>query len=290
VRMAFSRRLRRVAAFIVAITRAAAVPAPAATDRQSTAHRFDAAFKIPNLSKGYTPQGMTAWSDGHGHSLIIIGEYRPGRRSLLVAVDPISARVFGTVAVAQSHLGGIAIVDDWLFAQDHPHTGSEKIRRYRMSDLAAAWNASQAHDGKAYYVRQAGRPQQLAPWQFASFMSPYRGHLFAGHHGRGAGARMYEYVVGRDGWLTALPGWIQVPNLTDGVAVTADRFVFSSHRGGAGVMTVARRAQRLSPIVTITTPGPGEGTTIADGRLYVQFEGGHRYVYATRYQNLAEAR
>jgi hypothetical protein len=290
VRTPFSRWLRRVVGFAAAISLAAAVPAAAATDHQSTSHRFDAAFKIPNLTKGYTPQGMTAWSDGHGHSLIIIGEYRRGHRSLLVAVDPISARVFGTVAVAESHLGGIAIVDDWLFAQDHPHPGSEKIRRYKMSDLAAAWNASQAHDGKAYYVRQTGRPQQLAAWQFASFMSPYRGHLFAGHHGRGAGSRMYEYAVGRDGWLSALPGWIRVPDLTDGVAVTGDRFVFSSHGRGAGTMTVARRAQRLSPIITITTPGPGEGTTIADGRLYVQFEGGHRYVYSTRYQNLAEAR
>jgi hypothetical protein len=53
---------------------------------------------------------------------------------------------------------------------------------------------------------------------------------------------------------------------------------------------VARRSQRLSPITTFSTPGPGEGTTIADGRLYVQFEGGHRYVYATRYQNLERAR
>jgi hypothetical protein len=290
VRTAFSRRLRRVVAFAAAITLAAAVPAAAASDSQSSSHRFDAAFTIPNLGKGYTPQGMTAWSDGHGHSLIILGEYRRGHRSLLVAVDPISSRVFGTVEVALSHLGGIAIVDDWLFAQDHPHPGSEKIRRYKMSDLAAAWNASQAHGGKAYYVRRTGKPQQLAKWQFASFMSSYRGHLFAGHHGRGAGARMYEYAVGRDGWLSALPGWIQVPNLTDGVAVTGDRFVFSSRRGGTGLMTVARRATRLSPITTFDTPGPGEGTTIANGRLYVQFEGGHRYVYATPYQNLANAR
>jgi hypothetical protein len=290
VRTAFSRRLRRVVAFAAAIALAAAVPAAAATDRPSTSHRFDAAFRIPNLSKGYTPQGMTAWSDGHGHSLIILGEYRRGHRSLLVAVDPISSRVFGTVAVAESHLGGIAIVDDWLFAQDHPHPGSEKIRRYRMSDLARAFNASQAHHGKAVYVRQTGRPQQLALWQFASFMSPYRGHLFAGHHGRGASARMYEYAVDRNGWLHALPGWIQVPDLTDGVAVTADRFVFSSHARGAGTMTVARRTPRLTPITDFRTPGPGEGTTIADGRLYVQFEGGHRYVYSTRYQNLARAR
>lgn len=290
MRTAFSRRLRRVVAFAAALTLAAAVPAAAATDRGSSSHRFDAAFTIPNLSKGYTPQGMTAWSDGHGHSLIILGEYRRGHRSLLVAVDPISSRVFGTVAVAQSHLGGIAIVNDWLFTQDHPHPGSEKIRRYKMSDLARAFNASQAHHGKAVYVRQTGKPQQLALWQFASFMSPYGGHLFAGHHGKGASARMYEYAVGRDGWLTALPGWIQVPNLTDGVVVTGDRFVFSSHHGGKGTMTVARRTSRLSPITTFDTPGPGEGTTLADGRVYVQFEGGHRYVYSTRYQNLENAR
>jgi hypothetical protein len=290
VRTPFLRRLGRVVGFAAAISLAAAVPAAAATDHPSSTHRFDAAFKVPNLSKGYTPQGMTAWSDGRGHSLIILGEYRRGHRSLLVAIDPISGRTFGTVSVAESHLGGIAIVDDWLFTQDHPHPGSEKVRRYKMSELAAAFNASQAHDGKAHYLAQTGKPQQLAKWQFASFMSPYRGHLFAGHHGRGAGSRMYEYAVAQDGRLHALPGWIQVPALTDGVAVTADRFVFSSHGHGAGVMTVARRSQRLSPITTFDTPGPGEGTTIANGRLYVQFEGGQRYVYATRYENLALVR
>jgi hypothetical protein len=55
-------------------------------------------------------------------------------------------------------------------------------------------------------------------------------------------------------------------------------------------MTVARRTSRLSPITTFDTPGPGEGTTLADGRVYVQFEGGHRYVYATAYRNLENAR
>jgi hypothetical protein len=234
---------------------------------------FHNGFSIPNLSKGYTPQGMTTWNLPNGSSLIIIGEYKKGYDSYLVAVDPSTGHSYGTVKVAEAHLGGIAIVKNWLFVQDKPNTKGEKVRKYDMNKIAKALLKSH-QTGTNPYVGKTGSLQKV---YWASFMSSYGGHLYAGHHGIND-VSMYEYSVSSKGKLKKVHVY-QAPQLTDGVVVTADRFIFVSHGQtgeGYGRMTVAKRSAHLSSssVRCFAMPNLGEGTVLDHGTVYTIFESG----------------
>ena len=234
---------------------------------------FQNAFGIPNLSKGYIPQGMTTWPLPNGSSLLIIGEYKPGHVSYLVAVDPSTGRTYGTVKISEAHLGGIAVVGNWLFVQDKPGTNHEKVRKYDMRTLAKAF--LQSHNtGTNVYVRKSGGLQSV---YWASFMSSYGGHLYAGHHGIND-TNMVEYSVSSKGVLKQVHVY-QSPQLTDGVVVTADRFIFVSHNdtnNSFGTMTITYRTARLSdrPIRCFAMPNLGEGAVLDHGVVFTVFESG----------------
>jgi hypothetical protein len=241
---------------------------------------FQNAFSIPNLSKGYTPQGMTTWPLPNGSSLIIIGEYRTGYPSYLVAVDPATGHTYGTVKVAEAHLGGIAVVGKWLFAQDKPNTSGEKVRKYDMGKLAKAFLKSH-QTGTNPFVGKTGALQKV---YWASFMSSYGGHLFTGHHGINK-TSMYEYSVSSSGTLRKVRVY-EAPQLTDGVVVTADRFIFVSHGGvneGFGIMTVAARSAHLSdhPLRCFAMPNLGEGAVLDHGTVYTAYESASRANHST---------
>jgi hypothetical protein len=77
---------------------------------------------------------------------------------------------------------------------------------------------------------------------------------------------MYEYSVSSKGKLKKVHVY-QAPQLTDGVVVTADRFIFVSHGQtgeGYGRMTVAKRAAHLSSssVRCFAMPNLGEGTVL----------------------------
>lgn len=234
---------------------------------------FQNAFATPNLSKGYTPQGMTTWPLPNGSSLLIIGEYKPGHVSYLVAVDPATGHTYGTVKISEAHLGGIAVVGKWLFAQDKPGTNHEKVRKYSMGDLAAAFLKSH-QTGINQYVKKSGGLQSV---YWASFMSSYGGHLYAGHHGIND-VNMVEYSVSSTGVLKQVHVY-QSPKYTDGVVVTADRFIFISHsvaNRSFGTMTITKRTAHLSdkPIRCFAMPNLGEGAVLDHGAVYTAYESG----------------
>jgi hypothetical protein len=256
------------------------------------------AFATPNLAAGYKPQGMTTWPLPNGSSLIILGEYKNKHNSYLVAVDTTTGHTYGTVKIAEAHLGGIAIVGNWLFAQDKPNTNHEKVRKYDMSKLARAFLKS--HNTGIYpYVGKTGPPQ---PVYWASFMSSYGGHLYTGHHGI-KDVDMVEYSVSSAGVLRQVHVY-QSPQLTDGVVVTADRFIFISHIDSAnsfGIMTVTERTGHLSdrPIRCFAMPNLGEGAVLDHGIVYTVFESGSsgshstsadriKYVHGASYSLLAQ--
>jgi hypothetical protein len=258
----------------------------------------DTAFGIPNLSKGYTPQGMTIWNLPNGSSLMIIGEYRTGYDSYLVAVDPGTGHAYGTVKVAEAHLGGIAIVGNWLFAQDKPNINGEKVRKYDMGKLAKAFLKSH-QTGTNPFVGKTGKLQKV---YWASFMSSYGGHLYAGHHGIND-VSMYEYSVSSAGTLKKVHVY-EAPQLTDGVVVTADRFIFISHGAvgdGYGIMTVAARSAHLSdrPYRCFAMPNLGEGAVLNNGVVFTVFESASsanhtaaadhiKYLHAASYSQLSQ--
>jgi hypothetical protein len=133
-------------------------------------------------------------------------------------------------------------------------------------------------------------------------MSSYGGRLYAGHHGIND-VLMYEYSVDSTGTLHKKHTY-ESPPLTDGVVVTADRFIFISHTDAPatwGTMTVTGRNARLSdgPIRCFAMPNLGEGTVLDHGTVYTVFESGAKgshptaadlikYVHAAPYSSLSQ--
>jgi hypothetical protein len=237
---------------------------------------FKPSFAVPYLAEHYTPQGMAVWPRwfNDGGSLVVIGMYSKGQDSYLVGVDPSNGSVYGTIRVLEAHLGGMAVVDDWLFAQDQAQWGGENVRKYRLVDLAAAFEQSHTDGSKPYVKRWGG----IQPVYNASFMSSYDGYLWAGHHG-GTVDRMYQYSVSNDGLLTQVGDAWQVPAFTDGFVVTADRFVFISHNMNGdepGFVTVTGKNHQLTGGAGLCfgAPSLGEGAVYDNGQVLVVYESG----------------
>lgn len=216
------------------------------------------AWATPNLKAGFTPQGMTIWGQ-----YVLMAEYKQGANSRLVAVN-LQGKVYGQVSISPTHAGGIAIVGDWLYVQNADTVNHDAVRRYRLTDLNAAMRRS--HKAKAHpvFIKQAGL-QQLSPWQFASFMTADGSQLLSGHHGVGAGARMYRFDVDQStGLLTAL-GYVMVPENAQGVAAAGT--VFTS--GGGHLQTDTG---------SFLIPSHAEGVVVINSTAYIAFERGAKSV------------
>jgi len=233
---------------------------------------FSKSYAIPYLPD-LTPQGMALWPKwfSDGTPMLVIGMYKDGD-SYLVGVDPTTGGVFGTLRTEPAHFGGIAIVGNWLIAQHEAVDGGEQVRKYRLQDLAAAFEQSRA-DGSKPFVKRFGDLQRV---YFASFMSEFDGHLWAGHHG-GNIDKMYEYSVSDDGTLTQIGDPWEVPPKIDGLVVTADRFIFSSASGTQqSDMTVSMKTHHLADGHgrCFRTPSMTEGMVLNGDQVYVTFESG----------------
>lgn len=259
--------MRHAAAFVLTAAALLGVAAPSAHAADVVAAVPVAAptvhaWKTPNLTAGYTPQGMTVWG-----SRVVMAEYRTGSNSRLVAVNPATGKTYGQVSIAATHAGGIAIVGQWLFVENAATTGSDAVRRYRLVDFTAAMAKSHAAAAHPVYVHAAGL-QQLAPWQFMSFAATDGVLLYAGHHGVGAGARMYTYAVDPvTGLLSALPGYVMIPENAQGMAPVGGVAVYTC---GGGRLIVGG--------VTLSMPTHAQGVVAVRGALYVAREGGAHYV------------
>jgi hypothetical protein len=234
---------------------------------------FRQSFAIPYLHT-HTPQGMAAWPDWDGlhHQLLLIGMYRAGHPSYLVAMDPETGLPYATVQTAESHLGGMAVVGDWLIAQDRAHRGPEQVRRYRLDELATAMR--KAHlTGTQPFVAPEHDTQKIYG---AGFMTSHDGHLWSGHYNADGPDKMYEYAVSRAGRLSKVGRAHEVPAKTQGVLVTDDRFIFEGSLGrGAGMMTVVERSASITPNGRcFATPSMGEGLAQVDDSVLVVYESG----------------
>ncbi|HEY2833406.1 MAG TPA: hypothetical protein VGJ14_13350 [Sporichthyaceae bacterium] len=234
---------------------------------------FRQSFAIPFLST-HTPQGMVVWPDWDGlhHKLLLIGMYRLGSPSYLVALDPDTGLPYATVTTEESHFGGLAVVGDWLIAQDRPRRGPERVRRYRLADLAVAFQ--KAHlTGTQPFVPHSADLQEIYG---ASFLATHDGYLWAGHYNANGPDRMFQYAVSSTGVLTPVGQAYEVPAQTQGLLVTDDRFVFESSLGTrSGTMTVVERSPSISPLGRcFATPSMGESLAVLDDRVLVVYESG----------------
>lgn len=238
--------------------------------------QFRRSFPIPHLDT-HVPQGMTTWRnwDGKGATLLVVGYYRgedqDGEQSLLAAVDPRTGRHYGTVRVRPSHLGGIAVLGDYLFAHDSGAKGLENVRRYRLSSLAKAF-AESHRSGERPFVGMLKDRQAIYG---ADFMTVHDGRLWAGPYTEAASDLMYEYEADSKGKLAATGAGWPIPPRVQGALVTDKTFVFNSfNHHQPGVLVLSERSRSESRrTVCFATPSRGEGMSLAEDRAFVVYEG-----------------
>ncbi len=246
---------------------------------------FAKSAPVPGLAT-HTPQGIAAWPDwdGKGGTLLVIGSYARGAESHLYGVDPETGRLYGPVALKESHLGGIAVSGPWLITQGRSKIGREPVRRYRLADLRERLTAEPARD--VPFLAAAGESQEIYG---ADFMTSHDGRVWAGRYNNAARDLMYEYKVDADGVLRAVGAGWEIPPNTQGVLVTDNRFVFSrSHlatRASAFLVT-ERGHRKLDDAKRTCLRGPSMSENLAQigPWVYLLSEGGSAQ-YAARALN-----
>lgn len=234
--------------------------------------------KLPYLDN-YVPQSLLPWDDwdGSGSNVVLLGMYRQGSPSYLVGLDSRTGASIGTVAVAPSHLGGMAFLGPWLFAGDNPwpHPGSPSVRRYRVDDLREAL-AQAVESGETVPLGAAGPDQNI---EATDFMTVDGSSMYTGNHGNaGVPGLMYRYVLTQDGHLQRVEGPWRIPDRAQGMVVTPQDFLFSSDNGSGarGELNVVRRSAPAQSVGCVWLPAMPEDLALQDGKLLLIFEGGAR--------------
>jgi hypothetical protein len=239
---------------------------------------FSRSFRLPDLST-HIPQGVATWRnwDGKGHNIFLVSSYHPGQHARIYGITP-GGDLVGTLEIADTHAGGIAVVGNWVFVQNT----ATSIRKYRTSDIRLGLN----HRRGYLYVKSVGTPRNVYG---ASFMTAYGGYLFSGKFNENGRDRMYAYKVNSNGTLATQPGGYQVPMKTQGVAVLGDRFIFSTSygRGDRGNIYVVKRGYSnldSAKLRCFRSPSMNEGMTTYGNYVYVVFESGS-YAYRSGARN-----
>lgn len=240
-------------------------------DGESASYVYDEKFTggpdIPGLPE-YTPQGLSEWQDwdGSGQDVLLTTSYLDGERSRIYAVDPATGAEIGAASIAESHVGGIAVVNGWVFVQG----AKDAVRKYDPDELAEAVRA----EGTPY-LEQVGEPQDVYG---SSFLAGAGDVLYAGKFSETGRERMSAYAVGADGGLSEGESY-EVPMKTQGLMVTEDNFVYSTSYGRgnrSNIYVVDRGAQDIDRPSThcFRAPSMTEAITEHDGTGYLLFESG----------------
>jgi hypothetical protein len=239
-------------------------------DGPSASYKYDARFSnsasIPNLST-QTPQGAGTWYnwDGAGKNLLLVASYRDGADSQIYGIDPSTGSTVGVVAIAESHVGGHVVSKGWAFVSGQ----GSSIRKYSLTALRDALKAAGTP-----YLTQVGTARDVAA---SSFMGTYGDSLFSGSFNADGRGIMYEYKVADDGTLTTLAGAWEVPTKTQGLAVTANHFIYSTSygRGNRSNVYVVKRGQKdldAAALSCFRAPSMTEGVTEYNGTAYLIYE------------------
>lgn len=253
---------------------------------RSVSRLYDRVFSpgpaVPHLRR-YVPQGLTMWSDwdGAGNTLLLVGMYRLREESLLVGIDPVDGRHVGSVAIDESHVGGIGVIGDWLITQDTAEAGgTPAVRRYPLERLRAVMRQA-ARGGEPPYLEAVGDPQEIPG---ASFMDVAEGSLWAGKFTRRwSGGRMYRYTVDDRGTLHRAEGPWKIPSRSQGLLVTPHHFLFASSDGNRyGQLRAYRRtAPGVAPVPVgcLWTPSLPQNLTLLGDKVFAVYESGARRFY-----------
>lgn len=258
-------------------------------DGPSASERYDGLFTggpelAPTFLDSRVPQGLGTWTnwDGAGADLLVYTGYTDGGASWVQGVNPTTGAVTRVAHVPESHVGGVAIHAPWVFISGPSNT----VDRY---DLAALRDI---FDGTTPVVDL--EPVASIDVFGASFLTVEGDSLFAGRFNETARDAMVRYRIEASGTLTEVEGPIEVPQKTQGVAVTAGHYYFSTSYGRdkRSNLYVVERAPvanlddaRLS---CFRAPSMSEGLTVHDDTVYVLYESGSFEYRSTARNAIAE--
>jgi hypothetical protein len=240
----------------------------------------------PAVLSTHVPQGLATWKNYYqnGDDLLVYTAYNAadpnGRNAYVQGINPRTGLRTAIAQIAGAHVGGITVAGNWVYisgrgAGDGHHT----VRKYRTSALRAGL------EGRDDYVTQVGAARHV---HGASFLSDYKGMLFAGRFNANGRETMYRYRINpRTGSLTTLAGAIEVPMKTQGLVVTKGKYIFSTSHGRdnrSNIYVTGKGRADLDDASPwcVRAPSMSEGATILDGRVYVLYEGG-----AAKYRSTA---
>lgn len=275
------------ATVVLAAPSQAAISCYASTDNGSTwydgpsaSYRYDARFSAsssmsPAVLDSRTPQGLATWRNwnGSGGTLLLYTAYRNGSDAWIQGINPASGNRTRVIRVADSHVGGIAVANGWIYVSGRKAAdGHHTVRKYRPSAFRAVINGT----ASSSYVKQVGTARHVYG---ASFLSSYGSTLYAGKFNDDGRDKMYRYRANSDGSLTTISGSIQVPQKTQGLVVTGDYYVFSTSYGRANRSNVyiARRGYDnldSAKLSCFRAPSMAEGASLWDGKVYLSYESG----------------
>ncbi|WP_020496235.1 hypothetical protein [Sciscionella marina] len=263
-------------------------------DGKAASNRYDSTFKIgPAVPRGElkrgTPQGVAAWNnwDGKKDLLLATSYGKKGQKAHIVALDPAQRnKVVGTVAIAESHVGGIAVAKGWAFVSGRASGKWATVRKYKLSTLKKA-----IKEKGVPYVKQTGKARKVYG---ASYLSTDGSKLYAGKFTSKGRGKMYSYTINSNGSLTTIKKPWETPTKTQGVLVTGKHFIYSTSYGRTkrGNIYVVRRGTTdldKAKLHCFRGPSMSEGIAAYGGRAYVVFESGsYKYSGDSRTRNVIE--
>lgn len=239
-----------------------------------------------NVLRDHIPQGLTTWKNYYGtdHDLLVYSAYHEGDdsdRAWIQGVDQRDGSLTNYARIANGHAGGIAIWGDWLYVsgkeyyvQGHTYY---PVRRYSLQAVHEIFAGTRADD--TLEGVQAGVVYDN------DFLAIEDGVLFAGRFNDTDTDKMYKYEILANGNLNPDPlgPSVRVPKKTQGLAILANHFLFSTSYGrtnrgnlyvvqrGYDALTTSYengnlRCARVRPM--------NEGITMSQGRAYIAFESG----------------
>ena len=235
-------------------------------------NRFSAGPALPWL-RTHVPQGVASWYNWDGaRNLLVVSSYAAGGgKARLSGIDPATGKRLGTVAIAPTHAGGIAITKGWAFVQGTDNGSSHYIRKYRLSALRTKFKQAGVPD-----LKQTGKARKVYG---SAFLSSYGDNLYAGSFNASGRGLMYRYKVADNGSLATQRGSYEVPKKTQGLLVTSNHFVYSTSYGNdnrSNIYVVDGGARDIDRPSTrcFRAPSMAEGITDYLGTAYLVYESG----------------
>lgn len=216
--------------------------------------------RIPYLdTTPYVPQGLTHWP---ATDAMVVSYYddNGGRARIAIVDRGSSAHLKSLYLDDRGHAAALATSANYLWVASTQADGTKKVIRYRWSTVAGAANNSEITRTSDYTLRAS------------SFLEIYGSKMYVGSFHTDSNGTAYRYSLDANEVPQYDDHSFTVPSQVQGMAITAEHFVWSRSYGRNNDSTLVVDP-RSGPIVrTVTAPNMSEDLATVGGELYVVYE------------------